>query len=63
MNERKKGAVMRKFNNDVNRKPVMIDNEGNTLECVGSEKNRARRLNRILGAYCRQIRPAVTENQ
>ena len=54
---------MRKFNNDVNRKPVMIDNEGNTLECVGSEKNRARRLNRILGAYCRQIRPAVTENQ
>lgn len=40
----------------------LADDKGNFIEFIGSKEERMRGLNRIVGAYCKLIRPAIAED-
>ncbi len=53
---------MKKSNNELKRNIDLTDGSGNSIELIENRKERMRRLSRIIGTYCQQIRFAMEEN-
>lgn len=54
---------MKKPNSELKQRTALTDDKGNFIEFIGSKGERRKELGRIIGAYCRQLRSAMTENQ